>query len=143
MLQVSKYSIARATKFSDAFVNIDPIMEQNIIFDGYYRSPLGEQFIEVSTSFRMMSMDMLRLYHMLSKVYYYRNATQQQAKLVLLTVQLPESYSPATPPILPARRLPAVWPPCKKPLLRRSGTSCWRSSPWRSPMTTSAASARR
>lgn len=59
MLQVSKYSIARATKFSDAFVNIDPIMEQNIIFDGYYRSPLGEQFIEVSTSFRMMSMDML------------------------------------------------------------------------------------
>lgn len=28
MLQVSKYSIARATKFSDAFVNIDPIMEQ-------------------------------------------------------------------------------------------------------------------
>ena len=109
MLQVSKYSIARATKFSDAFVNIDPIMEQNIIFDGYYRSPLGEQFIEVSTSFRMMSMDMLRLYHMLSKVYYYRNATQQQAKLVLLTVQLPESYSPGyasdSPGEATARRL--------------------------------------
>lgn len=112
MLQVSKYSIARATKFSDAFVNIDPIMEQNIIFDGYYRSPLGEQFIEVSTSFRMMSMDMLRLYHMLSKVYYYRNATQQQAKLVLLTVQLPESYSPGyasdSPGEATARRLAAL-----------------------------------
>ena len=88
------------------------IMEQNIIFDGYYRSPLGEQFIEVSTSFRMMSMDMLRLYHMLSKVYYYRNATQQQAKLVLLTVQLPESYSPGyasdSPGEATARRLAAL-----------------------------------
>lgn len=92
MLQVSKYSIARATKFSDAFVNIDPIMEQNIIFDGYYRSPLGEQFIEISTASRAGSLDMYYLYHMLSKIYYYRNTTQQQAKLVLLAAQLPESY---------------------------------------------------
>lgn len=92
MLQVSKYSIARATKFSDAFVNIDPIMEQNIIFDAYCRSPLGEQFIEISTASRAGSLDMYYLYHMLSKIYYYRNTTQQQAKLVLLAAQLPESY---------------------------------------------------
>lgn len=61
MLQVSKYSIARATKFSDAFVNIDPIMEQNIIFDAYCRSPLGEQFIEISTASRAGSLDMYYL----------------------------------------------------------------------------------
>lgn len=109
MLQVPKYSIARATKFSDVFVNIDPIMEQNIIFDAYCRSPLGEQFIEIFIASRAGSLDMYRLYHMLSKVYYYRNATQQQARLVLLAVQLPESYSPgyaaASPSEIAARRL--------------------------------------
>lgn len=112
MLQVSKYSISRATKFSDAFVNIDPIMEQNIIFDAYCRSPLGEQFIEIFMASRAGSLDMYYLYHMLSKVYYYRNATQQQAKLVLLTVQLPESYSPGyasdSPGEATARRLAAL-----------------------------------
>ena len=92
MFQVSKYSISRATKFSDAFVNIDPIMEQNIIFDAYCRSPLGEQFIEISTASRAGGLNMYYLYHMLSKIYYYRNTTQQQAKLVLLAAQLPESY---------------------------------------------------
>lgn len=37
---------------------------------------------------------MYYLYHMLSKIYYYRNTTQQQARLVLLAVQLPGSYYP-------------------------------------------------
>lgn len=109
MVQVSKYSISRATKFSDAFVNIDPIMEQNIIFDAYCRSPLGEQFIEMFMASRAGSLDMYYLYHMLSKIYYYRNTTQQQARLVLLAVQLPESYSPgytaASPSEIAARRL--------------------------------------
>lgn len=112
MLQVSKYSIASATKFSDAFVNIDPIMEQNIIFDGYYRSPLGEQFIEIFTASRAGSLDMYYLYHMLSKIYYYRNTTQQQARLVLLAVQLPGSYytgyAAASTSELSARRLAAL-----------------------------------
>lgn len=109
MFQVSKYSISRATKFSDAFVNIDPIMEQNIIFDAYCRSPLGEQFIEVSMASSAGSLDMYYLYHMLSKIYYYRNTTQQQARLVLLAVQLPGSYYPgyaaASTSELAARRL--------------------------------------
>lgn len=91
LIHVSKYSISRATKFSDAFVDIDPIMEQNIIFDAYYRSPQGEQFIEVVTGSGMGN-NMYRLYHVLSKIYYYRNATRQQAKLVILAAQLPESY---------------------------------------------------
>lgn len=109
MFQVSKYSISRATKFSDAFVNIDPIMEQNIIFDAYCRSPLGEQFIEISTASRAGGLDMYYLYHMLSKIYYYRNTTQQQARLVLLAVQLPGSYytgyAAASTSELSARRL--------------------------------------
>lgn len=109
MFQVSKYSISRATKFSDAFVNIDPIMEQNIIFDAYCRSPLGEQFIEISTASRAGGLNMYYLYHMLSKIYYYRNTTQQQARLVLLAVQLPGSYYPgyaaASTSELAARRL--------------------------------------
>ena len=90
LLHVSKYSISRATKFSDAFVDIDPIMEQNIIFDAYYRSPQGEQFIDVAMGSNFGSV--YRLYHILSKIYYYRNTTRQQAKLVLLVAQLPESY---------------------------------------------------
>lgn len=89
LIHVSKYSISRATKFSDAFVDIDPIMEKNIIFDAYYPSPQGEQFIEVITSSSVGNM--YSLYHALSKIYYYRNATRQQAKLVVLAVQMRES----------------------------------------------------
>lgn len=89
LIHISKLSISRATKFSDAFVDIDPIMEKNIIFDAYYRSPQGEQFIEVVTGSGVGNM--YSLYHALSKIYYYRNATRQQAKLVVLAVQMRES----------------------------------------------------
>ncbi len=94
----SKYDIEpkevfREMKFSTGFVDSDPIMERNVIFDAYYKAPWQEElFIEIC--FRYNSPAMLdRFYHLLSKVYHYRSVKKLQAKLVLIIPKMSEKMS--------------------------------------------------
>lgn len=85
--------VLREMKFSEGFVDYDPIMERNVIFDAYYKAPWQEEiFIEICNYY--LSPTMLdRFYHLLSKVYYYRTAKKLQAKLVLIIPAISEEKS--------------------------------------------------
>lgn len=83
-------SIVRKVKFSNVFIETDPIMDRNAIFDAYYKSLNEELFIEIS-SFRS-PLNLYNLYYLLSKVYSYRRENQLHAKVALIIPILPESY---------------------------------------------------
>lgn len=85
--------VFREMKFSEGFIDNDPIMERNVIFDAYYKAPWQEEiFIEICHYYNSPSM-LDRFYHLLSKVYYYRTAKKLQAKLVLLAPSISEEKS--------------------------------------------------
>lgn len=87
-------------KFSEAFEKIDPIMERGIIFDGYLLTPSKEYFFEVRVGNISNPMFWDRIYIMLAKILFYRQAKNIQAELTLINVEIPEEtadkhyYSP-------------------------------------------------
>ena len=83
-------SIHKEIKFSDEFVDVDPIMNRNIVFDAYYKTINEEFFIEVTTPSTFYH-QIYTLYHTLSKIYFYTTAKQHKAKLIVIIPILPES----------------------------------------------------
>ncbi len=82
--------VSKEMKFSEGFIDTDPIMEKNVIFDAYYKAPWQEElFIEICYYLGSISM-LERFYHLLSKVYHYRVTKKLQAKLVLVVPSLSE-----------------------------------------------------
>ncbi len=69
-------------EFKERFIGIDPIMDLNVSFDGYYKDNNIEQFIEVKISSSIM--DYYRIYYQLNKVYLYRKTANPYAQVVLL-----------------------------------------------------------
>ena len=90
--KISIFSIVRDIQFSKEFIGIDLIMEQNIIFDAYYKSLQEEVFIEVRINFIPDFRAIYNLYYLLSKIYHYGKANQLHTEMVLIVANLPESY---------------------------------------------------
>lgn len=90
----------RDVRFSEAFEKIDPIMDKGIIFDGYLSLASKEYFFEVRIGSTTSQMYWDRLYIMLAKILFYRQAKNIQADLTLINVEIPEEihdrpyYSP-------------------------------------------------
>lgn len=96
---IKQEQICRQIKFSEGFVDTDPIMERNVIFDAYYKEPWDEEvFVEMCMSYSSPSM-LDRFYHLLSKVYHYRTVKKLSAKLVLIIPVMSEQAGLA---LLPA-----------------------------------------
>lgn len=88
---LSTLEIQKEVQFGAGIESIDPIMERRIIYDGYIKTPQKEYFIEINAnggSFHPGRSD--RLYVMLAKVLFYRQAKQVEAELVLLLPLLPD-----------------------------------------------------
>lgn len=68
---------------------IDPISDFNPIFDGYVETENYEMFIEIKLRNSPLIMFRERLYVMLSKLYYYRQAKKTNAYLNLILVERP------------------------------------------------------
>jgi hypothetical protein len=83
--------VSKEVQFTTAFQNIDPIMERRAVFDAYLKTANKEFFLEVVTSVSPMIFD--RLYVMLAKILFYRQAKQVSADLTLIVVKLPDSVS--------------------------------------------------
>lgn len=83
-------SVFKEIKFSDEFVDVDPIMNRNIVFDAYYKTINEEFFIEVTMPSSVYH-QIYTLYHTLSKIYFYTTAKQHKAKLIVIIPILPES----------------------------------------------------
>ena len=83
-------SIHKEIKFSDEFIDVDPIMNRNIVFDAYYKTINEEFFIEVTMPSSVYH-QIYTLYHTLSKIYYYTTAKQHRSKLIVIIPILPES----------------------------------------------------
>lgn len=83
-------SIHKEIKFSEEFIDVDPIMNRNIVFDAYYKTINEEFFIEVTMPSSVYH-QIYTLYHTLSKIYFYTNAKQHKAKLIVIIPILPEN----------------------------------------------------
>ena len=68
---------------------IDPISDFNPVFDGYVETENYEMFIEIKLRNSPLVMFRERLYVMLSKLYYYRQAKKTNAYLNLILVDRP------------------------------------------------------
>lgn len=67
-------------------ISKDPIMERNVVFDGYCSSQQEDIFIEVKMSFSYINY--FTIYHMISKLFHYIRSTKKKAKLVLLIPEI-------------------------------------------------------
>jgi hypothetical protein len=85
-----KIDVEREIQFSASFENLDPIMERKIVFDGYMKTPNKEYFFEVRNHRNVTPMFWDRLYVMLSKVLFYREAKKVPTELILIISKLPE-----------------------------------------------------
>ncbi|PIJ42641.1 hypothetical protein [Tatumella sp. OPLPL6] len=83
-------NVIREAKLVTQFHGIDPISNNQPIFDGYYKSDEREIFIEfkINRSIGFMLTD--RVYVMLSKINHYRNAKGVNAYLDLVLLKLPD-----------------------------------------------------
>lgn len=87
---IPENEVVREVQFSPATMGLDPIMERRIIFDGYIKTPGKEIFIEVRRNMHMPSNMMFdRLYVLLTKIWFYRQAKKIQAELILLIAEVP------------------------------------------------------
>lgn len=80
-------------RFSEAFEKIDPIMEKGVIFDGYLSLASKEYFFEVRIGSTTSQMYWDRLYIMLAKILFYRQAKNIQADLTLINVEIPDAIN--------------------------------------------------
>ncbi|WP_138441002.1 hypothetical protein [Marinobacter alexandrii] len=85
---VPQSEIMQGAEFSQAFDEIDPIMNRRIIFDGYYKDPSQERFIEVRSKGSVSPIFYDRLYVMLNKIHLYRRAKAIYAELVLVLLDI-------------------------------------------------------
>lgn len=88
-----RIDVERGIQFSSSFENLDPIMERKITFDGYMKSANKEYFFEVRSHRSITPMFWDRLYVMLSKVLFYREAKKVPTELILIISKLPEPES--------------------------------------------------
>lgn len=94
--KLQREDIAREVQFTPLFQGLDPIAERNVIFDGYMKSPLGEQFFEVVPKRSLSILGNMRwdkIYIMLSKILNYSKAKKVPAELVLIIADYPEDES--------------------------------------------------
>lgn len=92
--QLEPGAIVRDVKFTPSFQGLDPIADRPVVFDGYMKSALNEQFFEVAPrrSFGLSRWD--KIYVMLSKILHYGIAKKIPAKLVLLIADHPNGERP-------------------------------------------------
>lgn len=81
-------------KMVSQFQGVDPISNQQIIFDGYLKEQNHETFLEVRPNFLISPVFRDRLYVMLSKINHYRLAKRADAQLDLLLMKLPGEEPP-------------------------------------------------
>lgn len=87
-LSIPDSEIIQGAEFSQAFDEIDPIMNRRIVFDGYIKGTSQERFIDVRPKGAISSMYYDRLYVMLNKIYLYRQAKGISAELVLIMLEI-------------------------------------------------------
>lgn len=123
----SKYGIPlseirREVKFEGGLEMIDPIMNRNIIYDGYVRSATKEYFLEVGPFAGMNASVMAsdRLYVLLAKVFFYRQLKKVEAEVVLLYPIFPVSPDEQRTDVIP-RILQWFQPAVANNLLRVEG----------------------
>lgn len=88
-LSLSDTRFVERVEFTSAFHAVDPIMDRRLVFDGYINSFDSEVFIEIRHNNMVTMMYFDRLYIMLSKVNFYRQAKKSNANLVLIIVNTP------------------------------------------------------
>ena len=88
-LGIPEADLSREVKFTSAFQNIDPIMERTPVFDAYLKTSNKEQFFEALPQLSPIMFE--KVYVMLAKILFYRQAKQVQAELILVVPKYPES----------------------------------------------------
>lgn len=89
---INETDVFREVQFTTTISGSDPIMERQMIFDAYFKTPNKEVFIEVERNSGLPSIVFDRLYVRLAKILFYRQAKHISAELVLVLYDLPQEY---------------------------------------------------
>ncbi len=117
--QLSVNALTREVQFTPLFQGVDPIMERRMVFDAYLKDGTSERFFEILPRRTIDPTRWDRLYVLLSKLWYYRQAKNVQADLTLIVLELPDSSSSQfRRPDYYARFLEAFQPAIANGLLR-------------------------
>ncbi len=87
-LSIPDSELIQGAEFSQAFDEIDPIMNKRIVFDGYIKGVNQERFIDVRSKDSTSFMYYDRLYVMLNKIHLYRQTKGISAELVLILLDI-------------------------------------------------------
>lgn len=87
-LSISETQMIQGAEFSQAFDEIDPIMNRRIVFNGYIKGDGQERFIDVRSKNMVSPMYYDRLYVMLNKIYLYRKTKGISSELVLIMLDI-------------------------------------------------------
>lgn len=85
--QIQETDIIRNTRLVSAFKDVDRISNSPILFDGYFKEPNREVFVEVRPVISIMMRD--KLYMMLSKIRHYGQQNGVAVHLDLVAVMIP------------------------------------------------------
>ncbi|WP_157836627.1 hypothetical protein [Paracidovorax oryzae] len=89
MRSVHPSNVIVDAKMTDQFQGVDPVSNQQIIFDGYLKEQDHEIFVEFRPATSVGPLFRDRLYVMISKINHYRNAKRVEAHLDLVLVKIP------------------------------------------------------
>lgn len=93
---LAKYSLSsldllRKVEFGMGIESVDPIMSGRVIYDGYIKTAQKEYFIATKGNHpSLYRIPPERMYVMLAKILFYRQAKKTEAELVLLLPEIPE-----------------------------------------------------
>lgn len=90
--KMSPFDVVREVEFSSAFRGLDPIGDQKIVFDAYYKTPNKEYFIESIVNRFNLGARRFQIYTLIAKVYFYQQVKKTQAEIIIVLLNMPESY---------------------------------------------------
>lgn len=91
--KIPEFEVIREVEFSSNFKGIDPIGEQRIVFDAYYKTSSKEYFIEVLLSTSNHLMRRYQIYTMIAKVFFYQQVKKTSAEMILVIINLPDTLN--------------------------------------------------
>lgn len=87
---IHSHNVISDAKLTTQFHGIDPVSNQQPIFDGYYKNDNKEIFVEFRKNGRMSFFYRDRLYLMLSKLNHYKNIKSIDTHLDLVFIDIPD-----------------------------------------------------
>ncbi|PET65157.1 hypothetical protein CN514_12365 [Bacillus sp. AFS001701] len=91
--KIPTLEVIKEAEFSSNFKGIDPIDDQRILFDAYYKTDSKEYFIEIFISTSYHPLIRYQIYSKIAKILFYQQVKKTSAEMILVFINVPESLN--------------------------------------------------